>query len=126
MMHEANVGKGYSGEMAVHKNKGKVIVQVKEVVQSGRFNPSDVFIPGELVDYVVVNSNPNYHRQVIQTYYDPALSGHYQVPEMREPYIELGTRKVILRRAAQMLVEGDVIRIGFGINNELSNVLEEI
>src|SRR5699024_458397 len=69
--------------------------------------------------------NPNYDRQVIQTYYDPALSGHYQVPEMREPYIELGTRKVILRRAAQMLVEGDVISIGFGINNELSNVLEE-
>jgi len=125
MMHEAHLGEGYSVAMATHKNKGKVIVQVKEVVQSGRFNPSDVFIPGELVDYVVVNSNPNYHRQVIQTYYDPALSGHYQVPEMREPYIELGTRKVILRRAAQMLVEGDVISIGFGINNELSNVLEE-
>src|SRR5699024_2568583 len=113
MMHEAHLGEGYSVAMATHKNKGKVIVQVKEVVQSGRFNPSDVFIPGELVDYVVVNSNPNYHRQVIQTYYDPALSGHYQVPEMRAPYLELGIRKVILRRAAQMLVEGDVISIGF-------------
>ncbi|MEJ7230833.1 acyl CoA:acetate/3-ketoacid CoA transferase, partial [Staphylococcus epidermidis] len=75
--------------------------------------------------YIVVNRDPKYHRQVIQTYYDPALSGHYQITEMREPYIELNTRKVILRRAAQFLLQGDVISIGFGINNELSNVLTE-
>ena len=125
MTQEAHLGEGYSVAAATHKNKGKVIVQVKAVIQSGRFNPSDVFIPGKLVDYVVVNSNPKYHRQVVQTQYDPALSGHYQITEMREPYIALGTRKVILRRAAQYLLEGDVISIGFGINNELSNVLEE-
>src|SRR5699024_1899529 len=50
---------------------------------------------------------------------------HYQITEMREPYIELGTRKVILRRASQFLLQGDVISIGFGINNELSNLLTE-
>lgn len=71
------------------------------MIQSGRFNPNEVFIPGKLVDYIVVNRDSKYHRQVIQTYYDPALSGHYQITEMREPYIALNTRKVILRRAAQ-------------------------
>ncbi|MBN6851163.1 propionate CoA-transferase [Staphylococcus saprophyticus] len=125
MTHEAHLGEGYSLALATHNNRGKVIVQVKAVIQNGNFNPNDVFIPGKLVDYVVVNTNPKLHRQVMQTQYDPALSGHYQITEMREPYIALGTRKVILRRAAQFLLEGDVISIGFGINNELSNVLSE-
>ena len=125
MTHEAHLGEGYSLAAATHRNKGKVIVQVKDVVEKGSFNPSDVFIPGKLVDYVVINTNPKLHRQVVQTHYDPALSGHYQIVKMREPYIALGTRKVILRRAAQFLLEGDVISIGFGINNELSNVLIE-
>ena len=125
MTHETHLGEGFSLAARTHKNNGKVIVQVKEVIQNGRFNPSDVFIPGKLIDYVVVNRDPKYHRQVLQTYYDPALSGHYQITEMREPYIELGTRKVILRRASQFLLQGDVISIGFGINNELSNLLIE-
>ncbi|KKI63781.1 malonate decarboxylase subunit alpha [Staphylococcus cohnii] len=125
MQHETHLGEGFSLAAATHKNKGKVIVQVKEVIQSGRFNPNEVFIPGKLVDYIVVNRDSKYHRQVIQTYYDPALSGHYQITEMREPYIALNTRKVILRRAAQFLLQGDVISIGFGINNELSNLLTE-
>lgn len=125
MTHESHLGEGYSVAATTHKNKGKVIVQVKEIIQSGKFNPSEVFIPGELVDYVVVNEDSNYHRQAIQSYYDPALSGHYQITEMREPYIALNTRKVILRRAAQFLLQGDVISIGFGINNELSNLLTE-
>lgn len=125
MTHEAHLGEGYSLALAAHNNNGKVIVQVKAIVQNGNFNPNDVFIPGKLVDYIVVNTNPKLHRQVMQTQYDPALSGHYQITAMREPYIELGTRKVILRRAAQFLCEGDVISIGFGINNELSNVLLE-
>ncbi|PNZ60002.1 acyl CoA:acetate/3-ketoacid CoA transferase [Staphylococcus casei] len=125
MTHESHLGEGYSVAATTHKNNGKVIVQVKEMIQSGKFNPSEVFIPGELVDYVVVNEDPNYHRQAIQSYYDPALSGHYQITEMREPYLDLNTRKVILRRSAQLLLEGDVVSIGFGINNELSNVLIE-
>ncbi|WP_271399603.1 CoA-transferase [Staphylococcus nepalensis] len=125
MTHETHLGEGFSLAARTHKNNGKVIVQVKEVIQNGRFNPSDVFIPGKLIDYVVVNRDPKYHRQVLQTYYDPALSGHYKITEMREPYIELGTRKVILRRASQFLLQGDVISIGFGINNELSNLLIE-
>ena len=59
MTHEAHLGEGYSLALATHNNRGKVIVQVKAVVQNGNFNPNDVFIPGKLVDYVVVNTNPN-------------------------------------------------------------------
>ncbi|WP_251521493.1 MULTISPECIES: acyl CoA:acetate/3-ketoacid CoA transferase [Staphylococcus] len=125
MHHESHLGEGYSVAAATHRNKGKVIVQVKEIVPHGQYSPRDVFIPGELVDYVVVNQDSKYHRQAIQTYYDPALAGHHQITEMREPYLEFNTRKVILRRAAQLLQKDDVVSIGFGINNELSNLLVE-
>ncbi|WP_411842099.1 acyl CoA:acetate/3-ketoacid CoA transferase [Salinicoccus sp. HZC-1] len=125
MTHEAHLGEGYSVAAATHKNGGKVIVQVKEVVQSGSFHSTAVFIPGELVDYIVVNENPKYHKQVMQNYYDPALSGDYRVSGIQEQFIELSSRKIILRRSALFLSEGDVVSIGFGINNELSNLLIE-
>ncbi|WP_301420770.1 acyl CoA:acetate/3-ketoacid CoA transferase [Mammaliicoccus lentus] len=125
MNHEAHLGEGYGVAAAAHSNGGKVIVQVKEIVESGSFKPTEVFIPGELVDYVVVNDNPKYHRQLPQAYYDPALSGEYRINKMLEPFIEFNTRKVILRRAAQFLQKDDVVSIGFGINNELSNMLVE-
>ncbi|WP_020006248.1 acyl CoA:acetate/3-ketoacid CoA transferase [Salinicoccus albus] len=125
MIHEAHLGEGYSVAAATRKNGGKVIVQVKEVVETGSFHPHDVFLPGELVDYVVVNDNTKYHKQVMQTYYDPALSGHYRLTEMKGPPVELSSRKLILRRSAQFLLEEDVVSIGFGINNELSDVLIE-
>ncbi|MCG7337866.1 acyl CoA:acetate/3-ketoacid CoA transferase [Staphylococcus sp. ACRSN] len=125
MTHEAHLGEGYSVALKAHNNGGKVIVQVKEVIQNGRFNPRDVFIPGKLVDYIVINENPKYHRQVMQNYYDPALAGRYRVPQIREPFLQLNARKVILRRAAQFLRLDDVVSIGFGINNELSNLLIE-
>lgn len=125
MNHEAHLGEGYSVAAATRNNGGKVIVQVKEIVQSGSYHSTDVFIPGELVDYVVVNKSPKYHKQVMQTYYDPALSGHYRVSNIQERFVELSSRKIILRRSAQFLSEGDVVSIGFGINNELSNLLIE-
>lgn len=123
--HETHLGEGYSVAAAARKNGGKVIVQVKAIVQSGSFKPSDVFIPGELVDYVVINDNPKYHKQVVQSYYDPALAGDYRIMGMQQPFIELSSRKIILRRSAQFLMQGDVVSVGFGINNELSNVLIE-
>lgn len=125
MTHEAHLGEGYSAAAATRNNGGKVVVQVKEIVQSGNFRSTDVFIPGELVDYVVVNKNPEYHKQVMQTYYDPALSGDYRVNDIQAQFIELSSRKIILRRSAQFLNEGNVVSIGFGINNELSNLLIE-
>ncbi|WP_462421083.1 fatty acid degradation protein FadX [Salinicoccus sp. Marseille-QA3877] len=125
MTHESHLGEGFSAATAARKNNGIVIVQVKEIIESGKFNPNDVFIPGELVDYVVINENPKYHKQVIQTYYDPALSGHHRIVEPKEGLVPFSARKIILRRSSQFLKEGDGVSVGYGINNELSNVLRE-
>lgn len=123
--HEAHLGEGYSVALAAKQNGGKVIVQVKEIIELGKFQPSEVFIPGELVDYVFKSTDKNYHKQVIQTYYDPAISSEYRVQEMPESYIEFGVRKIILRKSTEFLKKDDVISIGFGINNELTNLLVE-
>ena len=125
MTHESHLGEGFSAASAARQNGGKVIVQVKEIIKKGDYKPSDVFIPSELVDYVVVNKNPKYHKQVIQTYYDPALSGHHRIVQSKESFLEFGSRKIILRRSAQFLKPGHAVSIGYGINNELSNVLRE-
>lgn len=125
MNHEAHLGEGFSAATAARNNGGKIIVQVKEVIENGRFNPNQVFIPAELVDYVVVNKNPKYHKQVIQTYYDPALSGHHRISKSSEKPLEFGPRKIILRRSSQFLKPGHAVSIGYGINNELSNMLRE-
>src|SRR5690625_2079772 len=125
MSHESHLGEGFSAASAVKSNGGKVIVQVKEVIEKGSFNPRDVFIPSELIDYVVVSKNPKYHKQVIQTYYDPALSGYHRISYSKEKFLELGARKIVLRRSAQFLKPKQTVSIGYGINNELSNVLRE-
>ncbi|WP_323703770.1 malonate decarboxylase subunit alpha [Mammaliicoccus sp. Dog046] len=125
MTQESHLGEGYGVALAAHQNGGKVIVQVKDVVEKSSFKPTEVFIPGKLVDYVVVNDNPKYHRQIPQLDYHPALTGEYTVSGPQEPNNDFSVRKVILRNAARFLTEGDVVSIGFGINNELSNLLVE-
>ena len=62
---------------------------------------------------------------MIQTYYDPDLSGHHRIVQSKESFLEFGSRKIILRRSAQFLKPGHAVSIGYGINNELSNVLRE-
>lgn len=125
MNDETHLGEGYSVAAATRRNQGKVIVQVKAVIKNGSFNPRDVFIPSALVDYIYINTDAKYHRQTVQTYYDPALAGEYRLLRMPESYLPLTERKVILRRSSQFLNQGDIVSIGYGINNELSNILVE-
>ncbi|HFV7263997.1 TPA: acyl CoA:acetate/3-ketoacid CoA transferase, partial [Staphylococcus aureus] len=103
----------------------KVIVQVKALVDDYQLKPNEVVIPGNLVDYVYVTEDEKNHRQVIQSHYLPALSGEERIDGIPEPALPFNSRKLILRRAAQFLTYGDTISIGYGINNELSNLLHE-
>ncbi|RZI02429.1 acyl CoA:acetate/3-ketoacid CoA transferase [Staphylococcus condimenti] len=122
---EAYLSEGYSVALNAKSTHGTVIVQVKEIIDTPDINPDDVFIPGSLVDYVYVVGDSKHHRQLIQTDYDPVFSGEGTTKKRIDPPLPFNTRKTILRRAAQFLNEGDTISIGFGINNELSNLLYE-
>ncbi|MBT2810151.1 CoA-transferase [Staphylococcus coagulans] len=125
MDEEAHLGESYSVALNAKAHHGTVVVQVKAIVDSNQQNPNHVFIPGSLVDYIYVVEDIAYHRQLIQTQYSPALSGQMRVESLPEPPLPFSIRKLILRRAAQFLTTGDTISIGFGINNELTNLLHE-
>lgn len=106
---------------AVHNCGGIVIAQVKEIVEPGEIRPRDVTVPGVLVDYAAVTTNPElHHRQThsFPKYNDELLSGYvtpdnvgraFEAQEMAEERVAIGLRGV------QIVESGDVINVGTGI-----------
>ena len=112
--------------LGVKAGGGKVIVQVKNYVAAGSLDRSQVVIPGNLVDAVVVCSDPvEYHRQTPGSYYDPVLSGHYRKGGVGFGSIPLDERKVIARRAAMELEPNSVVNLGIGIPEGVAAVANE-
>ena len=125
MTQENYLGEGFSAAVAVKNNGGKTVVQVKDIIENHSKNPKEVFIPAELVDYVVLNEDESLHKQLPQTNYDPKLSGEIHVLEPQFIDLPFGVKKVILRRASQFLRKDNVVSIGFGISNGTSKLLYE-
>lgn len=106
---------------AARGNGGIVIVQVKRQVE--RIDPRRVFLPGPLVDYVVVVPEQT------QTYLseeDPHLF------DVVDPATQVGPsgitdpiRAVVCRRAAMEVQAGDVLNLGFGMSADVGKILKE-
>lgn len=112
--------------MAAKNSGGKVIVQVKNYVNSESIKRTDVLIPGILVDAVVVTSDvEQYHRQVPATVYDPVIAGQYRKHVESTKNIKLDNRKIIARRAAMELRPNSVINLGIGIPEGVADVATE-
>jgi len=111
--------------LAANASKGKVIVQVKRIVEGGTLKAKDVAVPAELVSAVVLCPEQEaYHMQTAGTYYSPFLSG-----EMRAPKPTPGTavkplrpEDIITRRAAFELFPGAVINVGKGVGDGVGDV----
>ncbi|MCP5602642.1 hypothetical protein NL295_27710, partial [Klebsiella pneumoniae] len=99
--------------LAVRNNGGIVIAQVKRRVASGSIKPKDIRVPGVLVDYVVVAPEQT---QTTQTVYDQAISGEMIRPLEEFSLMENGPSKVIARRVARELSDGQAVNLGFGIS----------
>jgi propionate CoA-transferase len=110
--------------MAAKNSGGIVLVQVEGVVQRGTLNARQVKIPGILVDAIVV-SRPDHHWQTFAEVFNPAYSCQAKVPLKSLPNLELGSRKIIARRAAFELNFGDVVNLGIGMPEGISNVANE-
>ena len=93
---------------AAHNNGGIVIAQVKRLAAAGTLAPQQVRVPGILVDALVVHED---QWQTTQTVYDPAISGLME--------------KLIARRAAAELHDGDIVNLGFGISAVVPRILVE-
>lgn len=112
---------------AAKSSGGIVIVQVERIVENGSMHPMHVKVPGIIVDYVVVNENPDYH---LQTYtepfkYNPAYSGETRAPLSAVPPMALNERKVIARRAAMELIPNASVNLGIGVPEGIAMVANE-
>ena len=107
---------------AAHNRGGKVIAQVKRVVEAGTLDPKVVRVPGILVDAIVIAEN---QMQTTMTPYDPALSG--ERVENPEPVasLEYNLETLIARRASQELSPGWIVNLGFGISAAVPRALDE-
>lgn len=106
--------------LAAKRYGGRVIAQVKRVVQSGTINPKEVTVPGVFIDDIVVCENPlEDHRQTSSWYFDASYCGQIRVPVNDIAAAPFNERKFIARRGAQELYKGAVINLGTGIPNDM-------
>lgn len=110
--------------MAVRNSGGKVLVQVERIADYGTLPARDVKIPGIFVDYVVVADSEN-HWQTFGEQYNPSYSCEIKIPVESIPPMEMGARKIIARRAAFELRAGDIVNLGIGMPEGVSNVVNE-
>lgn len=106
--------------LATKRYGGKVIAQVKRVVENGSINPKDVTVPGVFIDGIVVCENPDEdHRQTSSWVYDPSYCGQARVPQGSIQPAPFNERKFIARRGTLELKKGDIVNLGTGIPNDM-------
>jgi len=120
--HEGALLGGLDQALAARNNGGIVIAQVKRVVKAGSLRPHDVHVPGNLVDYIVIDPQ---QLQTTQVAYDPAISGEIIEPLAHFALQPWGPEKVIARRAALELERGWSVNLGFGIAANVPRILLE-
>lgn len=111
---------------AAKSSGGLVIAQVEEIVKNGSIHPKQVVVPGSLIDHIVLAQGENKRQQfAIENPYEPSWAGNAKaVLEEMEP-MEMGIRKVIARRAAREIKDGDFVNLGIGMPDGVSRVLFE-
>ena len=108
--------------LAARNAGGLVIAQVKRLEPAGAIPVREVHVPCSLVDVVVVDPD---QVQATETPYDPALSGEARVDLAALEAEPFGIEKVIARRAALELRQGDVAALGFGVCALVPRILLE-
>ena len=109
---------------ATKNSGGIVIVQVENIVDSGKLHPKMVVIPGILTDAIVVSSKEN-HWQTLAEEYNPTYTGEAYELSDRLGKMTLNERKVIARRAAFELKTGAILNLGIGMPEGVANVANE-
>jgi propionate CoA-transferase len=120
--HEGAYLGGLDQAIAVRNHGGLVIAQVKRVTAAGSLRPHDVRVPGHLVDLIVVDPD---QRQTTETLYDPAISGEIMRPWTSFNLAEHSVEKIVARRAAMELRDGQTANLGFGISAIVPRILLE-
>ncbi len=106
---------------------GIVIVQVKRIVPRGAIAPTDVRVPGELVDYGVVCENPAEHAMSFGEQDNLTYTGQVRAPQSAMAPLPLSVDKVIQRRAFLELLplKHPTLNLGIGIPAGVGKVAQE-
>jgi len=123
--HESVINEGFAIAEAVKHSGGIVIVQAEYLAKAESLNPKDVKIPCNLVDYVVIDNDPKHCWQAEGVYWEPSFSGHIKKPLNAIEPLPFDDRKVILRRAAMELRDGNIVNLGVGMPAEMARVVNE-
>jgi propionate CoA-transferase len=120
--HEGGILGPIDQALSVRNNGGIVIAQVKRLAAADTLRPHEVVVPGVMVDYIVVAPD---QMQTTNTVYEPAISGEIFRPLSSFEIPKFDIAKVIARRVAQELRDGDAVNIGFGISANVPRILLE-
>ena len=110
---------------ATKNSGGIVIAQAETLAAAGTLHPKDVVVPGILVDYIVIATDPRAQWQTEVTEFNPSFAGDVRVPLHAFPVMELGSDKVIARRAAKELTRDAVVNLGVGLASNVASVASE-
>lgn len=124
MEKEALTIEAYAIAAAAKNSGGFVIAQVERIADRGTLNARQVKIPGILVDCIVVARAEN-HQQTFAEHYNPSFSSEVKIPVQSLPPMELGSRKIIARRAAFELQKNSILNLGIGMPEGVSNEANE-
>lgn len=123
--HEAVVGEQYNMAMAAHNSGGIVIAQVEEIKPKHSLRARNVLLHASIVDYVVIAKPDLSLGEYNLPVYKPEMSGDSRIEVGDIPVRSLDERKVCGRRSAMELKKGDVINLGVGMPDSVSNVAAE-
>lgn len=123
--HEAVIGEQYNMAIAAHNSGGIVIAEVLDVKPYPSFKAKDVIIPGIYVDYVVINTPDKALADYNLPYNKKEMSGLKRIKPDKIKIRPLDERKVCGRRALMELKAGDVVNLGVGMPDSVSNAAIE-
>jgi propionate CoA-transferase len=114
----------FSMALAAHNTGGRVIAQVRQVVEAGALHPRSIRVPGIMVDAVVEAPG---QQQFYDLDYDATVSGARRA-RLDATQAEIPTkleRRIVARRAALELRPGASLNFGFGIPGGIFGVIAE-
>jgi propionate CoA-transferase len=110
--------------LAAHNSGGRVLAQVRQVVEAGTLVPRTVRVPGIMVDAIVQAPE---QQQFYDLAYDPTISGvrKAHLGHLTAAIPDKLERRIIARRAALELRNGASLNFGFGIPGGIFGVIAE-
>lgn len=123
--HEGMIYEALQIAEATKNTGGIVIVQTEYVASKGTIPAQKVQVPGVMVDYVVQAESKDFCWQGENVYYEPSFSGEIKIPLEDVPRLALNERKVIARRCAMEIKNGDIVNLGYGMPANVAAVLAE-